>query len=304
MDNKVLVLYYHRVSDQRDDFNQLCVTPVQFYQQMKYLKACYPIFRMEDDWNLETKNGVVITFDDGYKDNLQHALPILEELQIPATIFVTVGNMTGNKEFWWDELERLLLDGDNMPDAFKICDELYDYQWYLGSNELKTNCYRSIHYLMKRHLSYEGRENWMKQLYEWRELKRKTRSAYEPVNQKDLLLLSDSQYITIGAHTMTHPCLAALGKDEQKREIEESILYLKNILNKGITIFSYPFGQYLEDFNEITIQICKDAGIEKAVSTMPGVWGTNSHEYMIPRNAVRNWDLFTFREKINKMWED
>ena len=95
MKTKIAVLYYHRVYVKQNDTNLLCVEPKKFEQQMKYLKKNYNILRFEEDWSKSDRDGIVITFDDGYLDNLTYALPILDELQIPATVFVSTGILSG-----------------------------------------------------------------------------------------------------------------------------------------------------------------------------------------------------------------
>ena len=84
MKTKTDVLYYHRVYEKQCDINLLCVSPKMFEQQMKYLKKNFNILRFEEDWTKSDRDSVVITFDDGYLDNLTFALSVLEQLQNPA----------------------------------------------------------------------------------------------------------------------------------------------------------------------------------------------------------------------------
>ena len=86
--NRVLVLYYHRVNVSEMDYNLLCVSPIRFRQQMLYLKNNYQIVRFEDDWNSLDTDAVAVTFDDGYLDNLTYAVPVLEELEVPADLLI------------------------------------------------------------------------------------------------------------------------------------------------------------------------------------------------------------------------
>ena len=74
-------------------------------------------------------DAVAITIDDGYLDNLQYAVPILEELEIPATIFVSTGTMEQDRELWWDELESLLLVGGSFTPFFALEDEEFGCRW-------------------------------------------------------------------------------------------------------------------------------------------------------------------------------
>lgn len=89
----IRILMYHRVTDLAA-YDQLTVTPSQFDQQLRYLKRHHRVISLAEavkelQSGRVTSAGVVITFDDGYRDNLEHALPLLQKHQLPATIFVT-----------------------------------------------------------------------------------------------------------------------------------------------------------------------------------------------------------------------
>lgn len=301
--NKVLTLYYHRVNSLENDYNMLCVSPTRFRQQMLYLKNKYPIVRFEDDWNALDSDAVVITFDDGYLDNLEYALPILEELQIPATIFISTGTLEQDKELWWDELERLVLVGNDIPDMFQLEDKDFDCCWDTSTWEYRRNCYGSIHYLIKNYSNLEKREQWLRQLWDWRGLKREPRKNNLTVSVNDCKKLEKSKVISVGAHTISHSSLAVLSKEEQETEIKTSIDTLSAVLGKKIEIFSYPFGGIGVDFNDETIEICRRNGIVKAASTENALWQASSNQYKIPRKVVRDWGLSEFEAKITEYWE-
>jgi len=100
----IIVLLYHRVFDTEIDPQLLCVLPENFKKQMLYLKDNYKILRISELLKcLKEKKvfqkGIVITFDDGYADNYEFALPILEKLRIPAAFFVCGGNIGKSEEF-------------------------------------------------------------------------------------------------------------------------------------------------------------------------------------------------------------
>lgn len=103
-----VILIYHRVESAKNDPHQLCVSPENFYGQIRFLKENFrvvPLVQLAREVrSKKLKNKTVaITFDDGYADNLHNALPILQEHNIPATIFITAGHIGSNKPFYWDE---------------------------------------------------------------------------------------------------------------------------------------------------------------------------------------------------------
>lgn len=302
MGARVLTLYYHRVQILEKDNNLLCVSPIRFRQQMLYLKHNYPIVRFEDDWTELDTDAVAITFDDGYFDNLQYALPVLEELEIPATIFVSTGTMDQMSELWWDELERLVLVGDNIPPVFQLTDEEFGCVWDTSMWEYKKNCYGGLHYLMKNFINPDKREKWLRQLWNWREMERTVRAENRTISVEDCRKLAGSKMISIGAHTISHPSLASLEAELQELEIKESIERLSEVLGSQITLFSYPFGSPEVDFNDTTIEICRKYGIQKAASTEYKLWNPTVDPYRIPRKVVRDWTLNEFEQKIREYW--
>lgn len=101
------ILLYHRVANVSEDPIKLCVTPACFEKHLQFLKKHYDILPLSElsrrlmAGNLNG-NEAAITFDDGYKDNLTNALPLLEKYNIPATIFVTTSSLGEKASFEWD----------------------------------------------------------------------------------------------------------------------------------------------------------------------------------------------------------
>lgn len=301
--NRVLTLFYHRINVFANDYQQLCVSPQNFKEQLQYLKDNYLLVRFEEDWNQLNSDAVAITFDDGYLDNLQFALPILEEMQVPATIFVSTGTMNQAKELWWDELEYLLLNDNYTSSYFQLEDSEFGYRWDTSTWAYRENCYRSIHHLMKNFVNPNKREEWMEQLWHWRGLERKARKENLTVSEDECRILARSKMISIGAHTVNHPSLAVLNRADQEKEIASSIDRLSDILGEQIILFSYPFGSYGANYNEDSIEICKCCGIKKAASTDSLLWDSSVNPYTIPRKVIRNWDAEEFQKKLQEYWE-
>lgn len=101
------VLYYHRVGPFRPGApRKMTVTPENFRRQMTYLRKrryeFVPLDRVD-----ERRKGIAITFDDGYRDLLEHGLPVLDELSIPAAFFLVAG-AAGGMDTWYRSEERIL----------------------------------------------------------------------------------------------------------------------------------------------------------------------------------------------------
>lgn len=296
----VLSLLYHRVRDYEEDIQLLSVTPKHFYEQMKWLKENYRIVKFGQDWNSVEGDAVCITFDDGYLDNFMTAVPILNKLQIPATFFVTTGNMDTGQEFWWDELERNLLLEKAYQEKFHLLDELFECVWDTKKAEQRKDLYDTLHWLMKQ-VGAERRNNWIKQLQNWNGYTDKGRKENICVRAEDLRHI-DMSRIMIGAHTENHPVLSKLSREEQQKEILISKQKLESILKNPVLTISYPFGG-MSDYTEETIRVCKELGFSKAAANIPGIWNKGDDLYQIPRHIVRDWSLEQFQKQIESFWE-
>jgi len=101
------ILLYHRIFAPSADPVMLCVTPACFESHLEFLKKYYnvlPLSELSGRLATGTLEGdeAAITFDDGYRDNLVNALPLLEKYDIPATIFITTGQLGKKASFVWD----------------------------------------------------------------------------------------------------------------------------------------------------------------------------------------------------------
>ena len=122
------------------------------------------------------------------------------------------------------------------------------------------------------------------------------------INSRELIELSKSRVITIGAHTQSHGRLAALNSEQQFIEIYESKKKLENITNKEIKYFSYPFGCD-GDYDETTVKIVRECGFLKSAAVKGGLYDKIQGEYEIPRNSVPGGsDLKAFKQFIRKIW--
>ena len=121
---KAVVLCYHRISDVAIDPWEITVSPENFRQQLQVLKK-YKLFTAgqltEQLQNGFLQNGMVcLSFDDGYRDNYVVAKPLLQQYKCPSTFFIPVHYLDQQRQFWWDELQSVLLGAHSLPKHLSI----------------------------------------------------------------------------------------------------------------------------------------------------------------------------------------
>lgn len=299
IDPPLLILLYHRVTTLSADHEKLAVTPDRFREQMQYLKVnCQPV-KLTDGWSDLSKPAVAITFDDGYADNALEALPILEELEVPATFFVSTGNIDTDCEFWWDYLARILLVGLPNPDSFTLNDRYHGQTWATSTFHQRQQLYHELSHLAQQ-TSPEVLNGWLEQLAEWSGYPGTPDKTNRSMTWAELRQLAGSRWATIGAHAVSHTALSALDPNRQRQEIFQSKLTLEEQLGQSIHLFSYPYGNR-KHYNRTTIHLCREAGFTRGIANFPGRVHRWTDPYQLPRQVVRNWDLATFADCL-KNW--
>lgn len=301
IDSPIIVLLYHRVAELPSDPEQLAVSPSNFRQQLVYLKQHFSIVQFDEEWRGLQSPAVAITFDDGYADNLFQALPILEEVSVPATFFVSTEQLVTGQLFWWHRLEALLLGDGLFPDRFELQDSRFGGSWGTSSSELRHALYARLGMRLRR-LDVDRREEWLRQLADWAGSgATPADSQHRPLSPDELCRLAASPLATIGAHTVSHTALSALSVARQREEIFSSKADLEKFLGKEITTFSYPYGRKCE-FNRVSRDLCREAGFFRAAANFPGQAHRWSDPMQIPRHLVRNWDAKTFATELKGFW--
>jgi len=300
IDRPVVVLVYHRVNVLPADRRQLAVSPDNFRSHLHYLKQNFRIVSFEDDWSDLKEPAVAITFDDGYADNVLEALPIIEDIGVPATFFVSTGSLGSHNEFCWDELERIILGDTDFSTHFHFKDNGHERSWPTATAEQRLTMYNDLLPVIQR-LPFGRREAWLDQLRSWAGSGPEGREINRPLSHDELRLLGQSHWATVGAHTVNHAPLSSLSPEEQKYEIVTSRRYLEEFLQQKITVFSYPFGRK-DDYTTASIEICKGEGFKRVAANFPGQAHRWTDSFQIPRQLVRNWDKITFAAHMESFW--
>ena len=298
---KAIVLLYHRVAQVPTDPQLLCVTPTHFAEHLDVLRQEYhPLslhsLRRRLTTNFWVPRSVVLTFDDGYADVLCQAKPLLEAAEVPATVFVTSGKVGEGREFWWDELERLVLLPNSLPPTLELNVAGQAHAWAVGNSGKRRALYDELHGLL-RPLDDTERQQALAWLAAWAGVERVGRPEYRALTGEELCTLSEGGLVEVGAHTVTHLVLSALSLTAQRVEIAESKRQLEAILGQPVTSFSYPYGGK-DDYNAETLESVRAAGFDCACSNFPGLITWETDPFQIPRHLVRDWDGDEFARRL------
>ena len=300
IDPPVLILTYHRVTILKSDPQLLAVIPHHFRAHMQFLKKNFPVVRFDDDWSNIRKPAVAITFDDGYADNVLEALPILEEVRIPATFFVSTGAIGTVKEFWWDELERLVLGDWPFHEKFELDDKTCGRVWPTRTVADRRKLYGDIQLLMK-DVDIMRRESWLMQLRQWARAGDEGGEENRLMSVDELQQLGRSRWVTIGAHGITHTPLSSLSVADQRKEIEGSKTQLESWTGREVKVFAYPYGQRC-DYTQATVDLCEKAGFIKAAANYFGQTHRWTDPFQLPRLVVRSWPMEIFVRQMKRFW--
>jgi peptidoglycan/xylan/chitin deacetylase (PgdA/CDA1 family) len=294
---------YHRVETLPGYPFPLAVTPENFDAQMAYIRHfCRPMRLSEMVEAVRQgrvpRAAIAVTFDDGYLDNLTHAFPVLKKYQIPATIFVSSGQIDSGKEFWWDELERVLLNGDSALPSISLFLDGETRMWPVHTAAHRQRAIQEIRDKIRR-LRRAEREKILSRLAKQMGDYPDTRPSFLTMTSTQLRELSRHELIDVGAHTITHPVLSALTRAEQEEEIAGGRSRLEQIIGRPVTTFAYPYGGP-EDFNQDSLAAVRSCGFDAACATSPGTITRGCNLFTLPRCWIDDWDARHFGWRLTK----
>jgi peptidoglycan/xylan/chitin deacetylase (PgdA/CDA1 family) len=221
---------------------------------------------------------VVLTFDDGYWDNVEHALPMLEKHAAPFTMFVTSGFADRTARLWWIELEeairrlqRVAVDGLQLPTS---------------TAAEKERAYAVLYRMLR-----AGPEERLLEVCAQLCLQAGIEPAKIPA---DLCLdwsgineVAQHPLATIGVHTLTHPMLAKHSEDVVRNELAESRARIEAVIGKPARHLAYPVGDPTSA-GAREFAVARELGFASAVTTRPGMIFPEhaAHATALPRLSV------------------
>jgi peptidoglycan/xylan/chitin deacetylase (PgdA/CDA1 family) len=262
---KMLNIFYHGVVNS-DSIHILPrhMIKEQFEQHMKYLSKKFNVISIDEAFSLYHQNikpdkkTVTVSFDDGYVNNLESALPIIEKYKIKTTFFVSGICSEDDTHIMW-------------PDVIAFANYFSNTNYLLIGEQkfFRKGRYNLINpennisiYDYIKELSYAERIVVLKEITDRYELKTNIkdlpREWWKLMNREEIKQLSSSSLVSIGSHGHLHYNLANISYKDAKAEMEMSKNILSEITGKKINLMSFPDGSYNDEVKEIALSLGYD----------------------------------------------
>ncbi len=295
--SRALILMYHRVlprgeAERRAVEPGMYVSPETFALHMTCLSERFCVVPLHEivtairDQNPFPERACAITFDDGWRDNLEYALPVLEARSLPATIFVVADRVGTTGAFWPDEVSRRLSrieEADRRRLGAELGISLSDGTVHGFLTQLKQvpefDRLALIDRLRRSTIDLYGEE---RELLDWEELADLSRRG-----------------VDIESHGLSHAILTGTSRDQVERELSGSLEALKRQGHARYGLLAYPSGAY----DDSVVRVARESGYQGAVTTRPGVANGDCDAMMLPRIGLHEDVSATRLEFLHRVVE-
>ncbi len=302
-----VVLLYHRI-DATADVHTLGVPPELFEAQLQWLRSECRLMSLDDllsrrDDDLPDR-AVAVTFDDGYEDNLSIATPVLQRYQAPATFFLTTAGLAGPAEYWWDTLERILLQSST-PETLDMtaageplirvhsCSSVAPLTFATRTLEQRLGAHRRLHEMLV-HASLEQRNNAIAWLKVWAG---GGNPRVRPLVADEVQQLAKVPGVTIGSHSVNHLALPD-NADSRFVEINDCQAALQRLTGQSVELFAYPYGAVDRETAALVRRSCR-----WGMSCDDRVLGDSFDAARVPRLDVKPWSTEEFARRVSRLFE-
>lgn len=289
----LVVLTFHRVVSQRYFRPGMVTSREAFRHLLDYLSRHATVIDLAQAYKYEANDGrlrVAITFDDGYRDNFDNALPELARHGFPATVFLATGLIDDPTRYlWWDQLDYALRDwavferalrrrvldvvsgtavkADENASRSQVLNELVDYL-RVQSTLLRDRVVTDICELTQ--LAPSSELSPPRIMLSWDEVRQMKKAG-----------------VSFGGHTASHANLLEIGPEDVVKEVVHCRKRIEEETGEAVTSFAYPYGWY----SLRTVQALREAGYRVAVTCNQGTFSRGDDPLQMPRISLSDDDL-------------
>ena len=304
----LIVLSFHRVVTEPYFRAQMAISREAFARFLDYLVDHVEIVDLADAVRAESVTGrwtgrlrLALTFDDGYRDNFEHALPELQQRSLPATIFLTTGFLDDAGLYpWWDALAYVLntmeYAQENARNEIRRLFQRVDVIIGDLARPMTTDAINAV-VDQVRVMPESSRRGLISGLMDAAEERKQARLRIM-LNWDEARAMTAAG-IRFGAHTVTHPDLEQLSKRDIVYELERSRERIQQETGQRATAFAYPSGRFSND----VIEEVRRLGFEIACTTVPGIYHPGTDKLLVPRIDISDKAIRGFSAAFSpSMW--
>lgn len=269
-----LILMYHRVIDDPalDPFRLgMCVSRDNFRAQIEFLESKFSVITVADGMRRLARGEALppkalsITFDDGYRDFIQHALPILDEFDCPVSMYVALGGVDEGRPFWWDRVIDAFARTQRGNLDWQMAG-LAEHGWplSLAARRRRSSLVRTLERCwLEPAECIETRVNALREQLGVNA----PADAWAPRMTVGELASLDPRLVEIGAHCISHTDVTRLSPERALQEMRDSRQWLSEATGREIAGLAYPGGRQ----NRLARGLAETAGYEYALGTDKGL---------------------------------
>ncbi|WP_232351751.1 polysaccharide deacetylase family protein [Inhella proteolytica] len=286
------ILIFHRVHERTDPMFPGEGDAARFDGLMAGLRHWCQVLPLDEALQMQREGrlparAAAITFDDGYRDNHDVALPILQRHRLNACFFISTGFLDGGR-MWNDTVievlrrhpgPQLALNGTRLEALGPL-----DLSGWPARRAAMERLLGHIKYL-----PLPERQLCVDELF-----------AHSGVKAPSDLMMDSEQVLAmrragmvLGGHTVNHPILARLEEREARHEMAEGKRQLESLLGEAVQLFAYPNGKPGRDYTALHARLAREVGFAAAVTTAPGAARIDDDPFQVPRFTP--WDFPRWR---------
>ena len=285
----LVTLNYHRIGDANQtglDPGVFSAPAEQFEAQLRYLKSDCDVIRLADLAEVlhsgSKRRCVLLTFDDGYRDNYELAYPVLKQVGLSAVIFLATGFLDDGAIAWWDEISWLV---KHSKQSFLALPKTWELESLDVSETGRGGTLRRLLRLAKSLTPLEI-NRFLDDIGQAAGTGRAPRNSNTaPWMTWEMVREMSRAGIEFGGHTVTHPVLSRCSLEQQRQEIQQSKARVEAELGASISAFSYPIGQPWSFTND-TKRLVREAGYQWGFSFVAGYTTSSSDPLNLRRMAM------------------
>jgi peptidoglycan/xylan/chitin deacetylase (PgdA/CDA1 family) len=250
------IIMYHGIDNSSStEFNLRYCNAKDFRSQLKYLKHNYNVVSLKEMFDSQSsKSGkvkIAITMDDGFENWIKYAAPVINELKIPVTMFIS---RPDNENYLWLDAIDIYISKCKESFSFEKCFFEKVDQYNYVDKEKNVNLKKLLESKSNLKAFHQIKEKFESIISN--NFKDTDSTYWKLLNEAQIVELAESPYISIGSHCLSHIPLTNLSREQIIQELSSSKKQLEKITGNEINSIAYPIGDYSPDI----VNLAEEAG--------------------------------------------